>query len=109
AYHYQQAGDARAVEWLIRAGERARRAYVWSTAAERFDAALARMTEQEAPAQDQWAVLTRLALVVRYADPRRAVALLDEAAKLAREAEVPGMVAFTTFLAGLNRCNIGDY
>jgi tetratricopeptide (TPR) repeat protein len=108
AYHYQQAGDERAVEWLIRAGERARRAYIWSVAAERFDAALARMTEQEAPAQDQWAVLTRLALVVRYADPRRAVALLEEAAKLAREAEVPGMVAFTTFLAGLNRCNMGD-
>jgi len=108
AYHFLQAGDTQAIGWLIRAAERARRAYVWSTAAERFDAALARMAEQEAPARDQWVILTRLALVVRYADPRRAVALLEEAAKLAREAEVPGMVAFTTFLAGLNRCNIGD-
>ena len=39
AYHFQQAGDPRAWEWLVRAGERAQRAYAWLTAAERFAAA----------------------------------------------------------------------
>jgi hypothetical protein len=86
AYHYQQAGDARAVDWLIRAGERARRAYVWSTAAERFDAALARMAEQQAPALDQVAVLCRLAYTVRYSVPRRSSLLLREARRLAEAA-----------------------
>jgi predicted ATPase len=41
AYHFQQAGDSRASEWLVRAGERAQRAYAWLTAAERFAAAAA--------------------------------------------------------------------
>ena len=39
AYHLQQAGDPRAWEWLVRAGERAQRAYAWLTAAERLPAA----------------------------------------------------------------------
>ena len=33
AYHFRQAGDARAVVWTIQAGERAQRAYAWITAA----------------------------------------------------------------------------
>lgn len=43
AYHFQQAGDNRAIEWLITAGEQAQRAYAWLAAADRFEAALARM------------------------------------------------------------------
>src|SRR5262249_48618094 len=43
AYHLQQAGDARAVVWLIRAGERAHEAFAWLTAAARFEAALTLM------------------------------------------------------------------
>ena len=39
AHHFQQAGDARAVEWLVRAGESAQRMYAWVSAAERFAAA----------------------------------------------------------------------
>ena len=40
AYHYQQAGDERAVQWLIRAGERSARSFAWLTAAARLEAAL---------------------------------------------------------------------
>ncbi|HVA24821.1 MAG TPA: hypothetical protein VMW62_10545, partial [Chloroflexota bacterium] len=108
AYHFQHAGDERAVEWLILAGERARRAYVWATAAERWDAALARLTEQQAPVLHRVAVLMRIALVMRYADPRRAVALLEEAAKLATETSEAGVAILISFLAGLSRCNTGD-
>ncbi len=43
AYHFQRAGDARAVDWLVRAGERAFRAYAWLTARDRFVAAVALM------------------------------------------------------------------
>ena len=39
AYHLQQAGDPRAWEWLVKAGDRAQRAYAWVTAAERLQAA----------------------------------------------------------------------
>ena len=30
-------GDARAAEWLVKAGERAQRAYAWLTAADRYE------------------------------------------------------------------------
>lgn len=46
ANHFQRAGDDRAGEWLIRAGERARRAYAWFTAADRYEAALALLEAQ---------------------------------------------------------------
>ena len=39
AYHLRQAGDPRAWEWLVRAGDRAQRAYAWLTAVERCAAA----------------------------------------------------------------------
>ena len=39
AYHFQQAGDPRAWEWLVQAADRAQRAYAWLTAAERLQAA----------------------------------------------------------------------
>src|SRR5947207_2064228 len=41
AYHFHQAGDARAAAWLVRAGERAERANAYRTAAARYEAALA--------------------------------------------------------------------
>ena len=41
AYHLQQAGDPRAWEWLVKAGDRAQRAYAWLTAADRLRAAAA--------------------------------------------------------------------
>ncbi len=108
AYHYQQAGDERAVEWLITAGERARRAYVWATAAERWDAALAKLTEQQAPVLERVGILMRIALVMRYADPRRAVALMEEAAKLATETSEAGVAILISFVAGLSRFSTGD-
>ncbi|HET7035118.1 MAG TPA: AAA family ATPase [Thermomicrobiaceae bacterium] len=109
AHHFQQAGDERAVAWLIRAGERARRAYVWATAVERFDAALAKLTEQQAPARDRVGLLMYMGLALRYADPRRAVALFDETAKVAAQAGAAGMMTIATFLAGLFRCNVGEF
>jgi tetratricopeptide (TPR) repeat protein len=51
AYHYQAANDARAAEWLIRAGERAGRNFAWNTGAERLAAALAWLEHD--PEQDQ--------------------------------------------------------
>lgn len=44
AYHFQQAGDLRAVEWFVRAGLRARGSEAWFSAAQAFEAA-ARLLE----------------------------------------------------------------
>lgn len=48
AYHFRQAGDARAAEWLFRSGVRAGREFATQTATERLEAALALLTSQDA-------------------------------------------------------------
>ncbi len=48
ASHFRLADDARAAEWLVKAGERAQRAYAWATAIERFAAGLALLDAQNA-------------------------------------------------------------
>ena len=84
-YHFRQAGDTRAGDWLIRAGERARRSYAWLTAAARFETALPFLPADGAAPQ-RCALLGYLAWLCRYADPLRAVAHMDEAFALASAA-----------------------
>jgi DNA-binding CsgD family transcriptional regulator/tetratricopeptide (TPR) repeat protein len=50
AYHFQQAGDARASEWHLRAGEQAQTVYAMRAAAEHFTQAL-HLTGSEHPRQ----------------------------------------------------------
>ncbi|HLI52559.1 MAG TPA: AAA family ATPase, partial [Thermomicrobiaceae bacterium] len=108
AHHFEEAGDPRAIEWLIQAGERAQAAYAWVTAAARFEAALARMTEQDAPAVERAVLLHRTAFLLRYADTARALRLMDEARALALEAGEPGLASVCQFHAGLYRLFQGD-
>ncbi|HET7034567.1 MAG TPA: LuxR C-terminal-related transcriptional regulator, partial [Thermomicrobiaceae bacterium] len=103
-YHLQQAGDGRAVEWLIRAGERAQRAYAWIAAAERFDAALAIMTEQGAPVIERIILLERVAELLRYGDTPRAWTLMNEAAKLALTEHELGLAHWCEANAALYQC-----
>ncbi|HEU5329156.1 MAG TPA: AAA family ATPase, partial [Thermomicrobiales bacterium] len=108
AYHFQQAGDPRAGEWLVAAGERARRAYAWFTAAERFEAALTLLEARGAPELERGWLLYRLAVVRRYTDPHRGIAYLDEAIQLGERGGEPGLVAYARFTRGMLRCFIGD-
>jgi DNA-binding CsgD family transcriptional regulator/tetratricopeptide (TPR) repeat protein len=106
AFHLRQAGDLRATEWLIKAGERARRAYAWLTAADRFDAALALTSDGDKDARG-W-LLYRLAIMRQYLDIRRAIAYLDEAMQLAAESEDHLLAVYALFAHGLHHCHDGD-
>ena len=106
AYHFRQAGDARAADWLIRAGERARGAYAWLTAAARFEAALP-FVPAEGAAPERCALLGYLAWLRRYAYPRQAVAHMDEAFALARAAGDLATLAATRVFRGIFRCYAG--
>ncbi len=108
AHHFQQAGDQRAVEWLIKAGERAERAYVWATAAERFDAALAKLTEQGAPVTERAVLLYHIARLQRFLDSPKTVELMGEARQLALEAGEPALAARCQYFAGMTRTWLGD-
>jgi DNA-binding CsgD family transcriptional regulator len=107
AGHLQRAGDPRAAEWLVRAGERARRAYALLTAAERFEAALTLLEGQGGAARERAMVLYRLARMRRYADPRGAIAYLDDAEALATEAGDALLAAYIASCRGYLRCTAG--
>jgi DNA-binding CsgD family transcriptional regulator len=108
AHHFAEAGDWRADDWLLRAGERAQRAYAWATAAARFQAVLARLTERDAPATERAVLLWRTAYLHRYVDPQEALRLIGEAYSLAIEAKEPGLAAACRSVSGLLRCLRGD-
>jgi DNA-binding CsgD family transcriptional regulator len=108
AYHLRAAGDARASEWLVRAGERARRAYAWFTAAERFEAALALLEEHSTAGSERGWLLYRLAVVRRYSDPHRSLACFDEARQLAERGGEQSLAAYALFEHGMVRCFTGE-
>jgi DNA-binding CsgD family transcriptional regulator len=108
AFHLQRSGDARAAEWLIRAGERAQQAYALLTAAERFEAAL-HLREAEGAAESERAgLLYRLARMRRYANPRQALAHLDDAVALAEASGDPVLGAYLASFRGGLRCTSGE-
>jgi len=100
ADHLQRAGDSRAPEWLIKAGERARRVGASETAAARFRAAI------DLLGSDQPALAGSLALQIGYLLRKRRTTLpeviraLREAIQFAAEADDPVM-------AGVARCQLG--
>lgn len=108
AFHFQHAGDERAIQWLIVAGERAERAYAWLTAADRFEAAVTLMDERGADARERGWLLVRVARLRRYANPQQGIAYLDSAAHLAAEAQDELLRALALFNRGLLSCFIGE-
>jgi DNA-binding CsgD family transcriptional regulator len=83
AYHFQQAGDSRAPEWLIRAGERAQRAYAWLTAGERFETAAELLAGVPGEERTRARILCRVARVLRFATPTEGLPAVEEAIRLA--------------------------
>ena len=83
AYHYQQAGDPRAPEWLILAGDRAQRAYAWLTARERLAMAAQVLGESAGQEGMRAKLLYRCARLRRYSDPAQGVIDLIDAERLA--------------------------
>jgi DNA-binding CsgD family transcriptional regulator len=104
AYHFQAAGDPRAGEWLIAAGDRAQRAYAWLTAAERLRTAAALLAEVEGHEQIRGRLACRLAYLLRFSDPPGAITAIEAAARLAVQAGDATMAAEARWLRGLLLC-----
>jgi DNA-binding CsgD family transcriptional regulator len=99
AHHFRQALDPRAADWFIRAGSRAERV-AWLTAASHFEAALAMMGSGDATPNERGWLLMRRARLLRIAEPRTALALLDTAATLAEDASDAVLRAYVMFYRG---------
>ena len=108
AYHLRVAGDPRAAEWLVKAGERAQAAYAWLTAAERYEAALALLAGDASAAGERARLLASLAQLRRYSAPRQGVAYLEEARRLAETAGDHVLARASLFDQGHLRCLAGE-
>lgn len=109
AYHFQQAGDGRAVEWFVRAGERAQRAFAWRTAAQRFETALELLDEGASRAGERGWLEFRLAMLRRFEDPLAGVHRLEAAERLGRLAGDRALAAYARFFQGMLRCQSDDF
>lgn len=108
AHHFQQAGDSRAASWLIRAGEAAERAYAWTTAAERFTAALPLLESDPAATRLRGWLLLHLGRLLRYAAARDSVRFLEAAGHLADEIGDRALAALALAHAGMVRGFLWD-
>jgi DNA-binding CsgD family transcriptional regulator len=109
AFHLQQAGDDRAPEWLIQAGDRAQRAYAWLTAMDRF-AAAARLL-QDVPAEEgaRARLLYRCGRLQRYSRTQTGIANLHAASRLAEIAGEKMLAADAVYSRGLLLCFADDW
>jgi DNA-binding NarL/FixJ family response regulator len=107
AHHFRQALDSRAIDWFIRAGNRAERV-AWLTAASHFEAALAMMSAADSdPCARGW-LLFRRAKLLRNAQPRTSLVILDAVAARAAEAGDALLQAYVLVYRGEIRCTVGE-
>ncbi len=101
AHHFQQATDARAVDWLIHAGERAALLYASKTAVERLEAALPALEAAGDGRRRGW-ILWLLGEQFGFIDTGRSIAFFDEAERLGSTIGDKLLVAYARLLRGLN-------
>jgi DNA-binding CsgD family transcriptional regulator len=104
AYHFQAAGDPRACDWLIAAGDRAQRAYAWLTAAERLRAAASLLEDAAGQERTRGRLACRIAYLLRFSDPDGAIEALEIAANVATRIDDAVMAAEVRWLRGLLLC-----
>ena len=85
AYHFQAAGDPRACDWLIAAGDRAQHTYAWLTAAERLRAAASLLEDAAGQERTRGRLACRVAYLLRFSDPEGAIEALDIAGGVATQ------------------------
>ncbi len=108
AYHFRQAGDRRAAEWLIKAGEQAIHTHAFATAVSRFEESLPLLHETD-HRTIRGEVLVRLAALLRLTDTKRSIAYADEAVQIADETEDCAMAAIAIFHRGSVNGYAGNY
>ncbi len=108
AAHLQHAGDPRAIDWLIRAGDRANRAYASQTAITRFTDALALIGDDPARATMRCELHIRLAALLRITETARAIHYEEEALRLATQQQDMPLQAVARFRLGYLLSYVGE-
>ena len=107
AYHFQQAGDPRAVEWFIQAGRQFERV-AWATAADCLGSASELIDEYGGELEVRIWLLIRRAQLMRLANPRLSLSILEEAAIMAEAANDELLRAYVRLHYGHIRGLVGE-
>lgn len=109
AHHFRAAGDPRAATWLIRAGERAIRAFATGIASERYEEALMLLSAADDDSLARQARLRcDLAELYRYTNPRRALEHLDAVRPALDRIADDGLAATLRWTTGRMRGFLGE-
>jgi len=107
AFHLEQAGDSRAVEWLIRAGQRAERRDAARDAIARYEQALP-LLERQGPSDALAWLHADLAESYRYVDLARSTSHLDAAERTAQGTRDPLLALAVRWLRSRLRGFLGQ-
>ena len=108
AYHFQRAGDPRAARWLVRAGERAQRAYAWLTAAARYEAALALLPDDDADVGERGWLCYWIGWALRWVNQLQAACILRVGARTGAAGRGWALAAVALCDMGRFRANGGE-
>jgi DNA-binding CsgD family transcriptional regulator/tetratricopeptide (TPR) repeat protein len=109
AYQFQRAGDARAVEWLVRAGERAEAAFARRTAAERYEAAVEVLRTRPGGAEESGWLQLRSAILRRYEDSDAALLYVERTLEAALESGDDRLIAYARIVRGYTLASHGSF
>ena len=104
ANHLYQAGDSRTAEWMMRAGERAQRAYAWLTAWDRFSRAADALADLPGQESLRARLFYRCGRLLRYANPEQGIEDISLAQRLALKAGDTVLAADAEYSLGLLQC-----
>lgn len=108
AHHLKQAGDSRAADWLIAAGERAQRTYALQAAAERFSEAAELLVNDESRQNERGWLFYRAARALRFSDVSRGLEYFEEAGKIGKEVNDDVLTAYAIVDRGYLHGNLGS-
>lgn len=108
AHHLRQAGDPRAADWLIAAGERAQRTYALQAAAERFSEAAELLANDESRQHERGWLSYRAARALRFSDVSRGLEYFEEVEKIGREVSDDVLTAYAMVDRGYLHGNLGS-
>jgi DNA-binding CsgD family transcriptional regulator len=109
AYHLVQAGDSRAPDWLIKAGEAAQRSYAWLSAGDRFQQAADLLQAHGHSENTRGWLLYRFGRLQRYRTGRNAFEALAEARRIGQRTGDPMLETDAQYSLGVLQLFSGDF